>query len=158
MGRIVQFNAQNWELIINSSSIAGILSENTYIPIPPLESAIFLESSIIACYVTTNIPDGKNWRWGGYCEQRFQSGLTVGGNTDAASEPKSIYLDKITTLFFPKISAQYSLKFYFPKWFKSVSLQCWQYTGIDETDENILLVQEFANINFKLDQLTANNP
>lgn len=153
MGRKVEFNSANWEQIFSYSASAVTLSENTYIPLLPVESPIFLESDIIAAYVSTTIPNGKKWRWGGFLEQRFQSGLSVGGTTDAAGEPKNIYLDKITTIFFPKVTAQYSLKFYFPRWFKSVELICWQYTGIDDETTDIVLAEEFSNINFKLDQL-----
>jgi hypothetical protein len=153
MGRVVEFNAANWESIYNFSATAGILSENTYIPIPPTQAPIFLESDIIAVYADTTVPNGRKWRYAGYVEQRFQSGLTVGGNTDAAGEPKNMWVGKITTIFFPVITAQYSLKFYFPNWFKDVSLQVWQYTGVDDVKTDIVLAQEFANLNFKLDQL-----
>jgi hypothetical protein len=155
MGRVVSLNSGNWESIYSFSATAGILSETTYVPIPPAQIPIFLESDIIAVYVNTTVPDGKSWRYGGFVEQRFTSGLLVGGNADAAGEPKNIWVDKITTIFFPKITAQYSLKAYFPKWFKSVELQVWQYTGFDDTDEKILMVEEFANINFRLDQITS---
>lgn len=157
MGRKVDFNASNWESIYNYSATAGILSENTYIPIPPVTAPIFIESDIIAVYVNTVIPNGRTWRYGGFLEQRFTTGLLVGGTTDAAGEPRNMWINKITAILFSPITAQYSLRFYFPKWFRAVELQCWQYTGIDDTEEKILLVEEFANINFKLDQL-ANQP
>ncbi len=153
MGRVVEFNAANWQQLINYSAAAVIMSENVYIPLIPLESATFLENHIIAVYVTTTVPAGRIWNFGGTVEQRFVSGLTVGGNADAAGIIRKIWLNKITTILFPKISATYSLKFYFPKWFKDVQFQCWEYTGVDDTNENILLAQEFGNINFKLDQL-----
>lgn len=155
MGRVVDFNASNWEQLINYSATAVILSENVYVPLNPYESSIFLESDIIAVHISTTIPEGSIWNFGGTVEQRFISGLTVGGNTDAAGDSQKMWLDKITTILFPKISATYSLKFYFPKWFKDVNLKCWQYTGVDDTDENIVLAEEFANINFKLDQLLS---
>lgn len=155
MGRKVEFNSSNWESIYSFSATAGKVSEGVYIPIPPAQAPIFIESDIIAVYVNTNIPEGKNWRWGGFLEQRFTSGLLVGGSVDAAGDPRNIYIGKIATIFFPKISAQYSLKFYFPKWFRNVELQCWQYTGVDDTDEKILMVEEFANLNFKLDQINT---
>lgn len=155
MGRIVNLNESNWENIYSFSATAGILSENTYVPIPPATAPIFIESDIIAVYVDTTVPDGRSWRYGGFLEQRFTSGLLVGGSTDAAGEPKNMWIDKITTIFFPVITAQYSLKFYFPKWFKNVSLQCWQYTGVDDTQEKILMVEEFANLNFKLDEINS---
>ncbi len=156
MGRVVEFNAANWQQLVNYSAAAVIMSENVYVPLNPYESSTFLESDIIAVYITTTVPNGSIWNFGGTVEQRFISGLTVGGNTDAAGKVEKIWLNKITTILFPKLSATYSLKFYFPKWFKDVQLQCWQYTGIDDTDENITLAQEFGNINFKLDQLLNN--
>ncbi|YAF95175.1 MAG: hypothetical protein AB3A66_21765 [Nodularia sp. CChRGM 3473] len=156
MGRVVEFNAANWQQLINYSATAVIMSENVYVPIPPIESPTFLENNIIAVYVTTTIPPGRFWNFGGNVEQRFISGLTVGGNTDAAGTIEKMWLNKITTILFSKISASYSLRFYFPRWFKDVHLQCWEYTGVDDTDEQILLAEEFGNINFKLDQLLNN--
>jgi hypothetical protein len=153
MGRVVEFNAANWQQLINYSAAAVIMSENVYVPLLPLESPTFLENNIIAVYASTTVPAGRRWNYAGTVEQRFISGLTVGGNTDAAGIIRKIWLNKITTILFPKISATYSLKFYFPDWFKDVQLQCWEYTGVDDTEENILLAQEFGNINFKLDQL-----
>jgi hypothetical protein len=153
MTRVVSFNSNNWENIYNASANAIIYSDKSYIPIPPISAPIFLESDIIAVYINTTVPTGRNWRYGGFCEQRFTSGLLVGGSADAAGEPKNIWIDKITTIFFPQITAQYSLRFYFPSWFKSVSLSLWQYTGPDDTDEKIAMSEEFANLNFKLDQL-----
>jgi hypothetical protein len=155
VNRVVQFNSSNWESIYSFSATAGILSDTTYIPIPPAQIPIFLESDIVAVYVSTDVPTGKRWRFGGYVEQRFATGFLVGGNADSAGEPKNIWVDKITTIFFPKITAQYSLKAYFPKWFKSVELQVWQYTGIDDTSERILMAEEFSNLNFKLDQINT---
>jgi hypothetical protein len=153
MGRIVEFNANNWEQIHSFNAAAGIISENSHVPIPFSEASTFLESDIIAVYVNTTIPDGRRWRWGGYLERNFRSGLTVGGLNDAAGEPRSMYIGRITTIFFPKITAQYSLRFYFPTWFRSVQLLAWQYTGRDDNSTDIALAQEFANINFKLDQM-----
>jgi hypothetical protein len=153
MGRVVEFNAVNWQQLINYSASAVIMSENVYVPLNPLDSPIFLENHIIAVHITTTVPAGRTWNFGGTVEQRFISGLTIGGNADAAGIVRKVWLNKITTILFPKISASYSLKFYFPKWFKDVQLKCWEYTGIDDTDENIVLAEEFANINFKLDQL-----
>ncbi|MBD2388446.1 hypothetical protein [Cylindrospermum sp. FACHB-282] len=153
MGRIVEFNEANWELIYNFSTTAVLFSANSYTPISPIDAPILLETDIVAVYIDTTVPDGRNWRYGGYTEQRFRSGIIIGGSNDAAGEPYNLWIGKITTLFFPRISAQYSLKFYPPKWFKDVSLQVWQYTGIDDESSDIASVQEFSNINFKLDQL-----
>ena len=155
MGRIVQFNSSTWELIYQFSETAVILSERSHTRLPPVQIPVFLESDIIAVYVDANEPIGKTWRWGGYVEQQFRTGLLVGGNIDSSGQPHNIWRNQITPLFFPTITAQYSLKVYFPKWFKNVELQVWQYTGIDDTSERIQVTEEFANLNFKLDQINA---
>ena len=158
MGRIVQFNPNNWELIYNYSATAGQAGENSYIPIPPISIPVFLESDIIAVYVSATAPPGRIWDFGGNIEQRFISGLTVGGAADIAGIPHRTSNDKVTVLFFPKISASYSLKYYPPKWFRNVNLTVWQYTGIDDTEENIQMEEEFGNVNFKLDQINNKLP
>ncbi|MFM6604012.1 MAG: hypothetical protein ACKPH3_08020 [Dolichospermum sp.] len=158
MGRVVNFNSSNWELIYDYSASATPVGENSYIPIPPVPIPIFLNSDIIAVYVKTNPPAGRIWRFGGNIEQRFISGLIVGGVVDSSGIPRRTSNDKITILFFPKISASYSLQYYPPKWFKDVNLMVWQYVGLDDTEENISMAEEFGNVNFKLDQIITNLP
>lgn len=155
MGRVVEFNSSNWDSIFNFSATAGTTGgESSHIPIPPATAPIILTSSIIAAYISTTVPEGRRWTFGGRAVREFRSGLTVGGVSDVASKPEFLYVNKLTIIFFPKVTVEYTLSFYFPTWFKSVSLQCWQYTGTDDTTEDITLAQEFANLNFKIDQLT----
>jgi hypothetical protein len=151
--RIVQFRADNWQEIINYSDSGTILSNNVHRILDPLDSSILLDSSIIAVYVTTSVPEGKTWNFAGRVEQRFRSGLTVGGLTDAAGQSHPLWLDKITTILFNKISAEYSLKFLFPRWFRNVQVLCWMYTGLDDDASQVALSEEIANVNFKLDQI-----
>ncbi|HYW21551.1 MAG TPA: hypothetical protein VE956_20060 [Nodularia sp. (in: cyanobacteria)] len=153
MTRIVQFTSNNWQSFLNYSTTAVILSNQTYIPIEPYTAPTFLNSSIIAVSVETTVPTGRTWVMGGWVEQMFISGLTVGGSIDAGGNSQRMFLDRITVILFPKISANYSLRFHFPKYFKDVRLNCWAYTGIDDTQQDINLAQEFANLNFKIDQL-----
>lgn len=154
MGRVVDFNASNWESIFNFSATAGTTGgSSSHIPIPPATAPLILTSSIIAAYVSTAVPAGRRWTFGGRAVREFRSGITVGGIADVATKPEYLYVNKLTIIIFPKISAEYTLSFYFPTWFKSVALQSWQYTGTDDTTEDITLAQEFANLNFKLDQL-----
>ena len=155
MGRIVQLNSSNWESIYSYSANAVILSERSHTTLSPVQIPIFLETDIIAVYVNTDVPAGKRWRWGGYVEQGFTTGLLVGGGIDSSGQPHNIWRGKITPLFFPIITAQYSVKVNFPTWFKNVELQVWQYTGIDDTSERIQMTEEFPNLNFKLDQINA---
>jgi hypothetical protein len=150
MTRVVELaNSNNWENIYNYSVTAAI--DNDFpIPLPAVTLPIFLESDIVALYVNTQIPEGK---WGGRVEQIF-NGLTI-GKVVSSGEPKSLWINKLTTIFFPSITAQYSLRVVIPYWFYNYYLEVYRYTGIDDTTEEILLTQEFANLNFKLDQLLS---
>lgn len=157
MGRVVEFNAQNWDSFYSFSATAGTTGgDSSHIPIPPTTAPLILSSSIIACLVSTPVPSGRRWTFGGRAVREFRSGLLVGGSADVASRPEFLYVNKLTIIFFPKVSVDYFLSFYFPAWFKSVSLQCWQYTGPDDSTSDIALAQEFANLNFKIDQLLNN--
>lgn len=158
MGRVVEFNASSWDSIFNFSATAGTTGgESSHIPIPPATAPIILTSSIIAAYISTAVPSGRRWTFGGRAVREFRSGLLVGGVADVATKPEFLYVNKLTIIFFPKVTVEYSLSFYFPAWFKSVGLQVWQYIGNDDTTEDITMAQEFANLNFKLDQLLTNN-
>jgi hypothetical protein len=151
MGRVVELaNSNNWENVYDYSVTAEI--DNDYpIPLPPVTLPIFLESDIIAVYVNTAIPSGKRWKWGGSVEQIF-NGLTI-GNITSNGEPRNLWINKLTTIFFPSITAQYSLRVAIPRWFYNFYLEVYRYRGIDDTDERILMLEEFANINFKLDDI-----
>jgi hypothetical protein len=85
------------------------------------------------------------------------TGLVVGGNQDATTvKGQPLFLNQINLILFNKISTNYGVSIKVPKWFPRASVTVWEYTGKDDTSEEILLTQEFANINFKLDQLLNN--
>ncbi len=153
MERLVQFTAGNWESIYTFSAVAEPKGNNSHIPIPPTSAPFLLTENIISVYIGTQVPANRNWVFGGRAVREFRTGLTIGGGVDAASKPEYLYCNKVTTIFFPRVSAEYSLKFYFPRWFKSVNLTCWKYTGTDDNETDVQIAQEFANVNFKLDQL-----
>jgi hypothetical protein len=148
-------NANNWESIYSYNATAGILSDNSYIPIPPVIAPVFIESDIIAVYTNTNVPSGRKWFRGGRVEQRLNTGITVGGNPDSTASVQYLILKEINIIFFPKLTSSYSLKFYFPTYFKNIELQVWQYTGVDDETSDIASAEQFGNINFKLNQLNS---
>ena len=91
-----------------------------------------------------------------YANQKMSTGLVLGGSQDATlNKSQALFLDQINLVMFPKISANFSLSILLPKWFRSAQIIVWRYKGIDDTSEEILLTQEFANLNFKLDQLLS---
>ncbi|MBO1050396.1 MAG: hypothetical protein HEQ10_23085 [Dolichospermum sp. DEX182a] len=149
--RLVELsNSSKWENIYSFSVTANYSGEQL-IPIPPFSIPIFLESDIIAIYSNCNIPKGKLWNWAGTIEQIFNLELIPG--TRNTGEQKSLYLKKLTTLFFPPISAPYSLKIRIPRWFPDCYYEVWQYTGKDISSEEELIKNEFQALNLKIDQL-----
>ncbi|MDB9370302.1 hypothetical protein PN456_15295 [Nodularia spumigena CS-586/05] len=162
MKRLIQFNEANWQVIFNHSTSVIVLGDKTYIPLSPVTTSILLEKDIAAVTVSTVPPDGKSWSFGGWVEQCFPSGLTIGGGVDVSGPSRRMLLDRITVFLFDPISADYSLKFYFPRWFRNVSLTCWQYIGPDEDSLTVSLAgsmsgitQSLDNLHLKIDQITT---
>lgn len=133
MSRVLQLsNAANWEQIYNYSAVAVKINERMHAPIPEIDVPFLIDRHALAVYITTSVPEGSVWYFGGYLNQKFQLGLTVGGIPDADElSRRKLSLDRIKLILFPKITANYSVSLSVPKWFKSVSLTVWQYIGDD---------------------------
>lgn len=157
--RVVELsNSDNWQNIhsTNVNAVRVPMQDGTYLinPIPEIVVPVLLDKFILAVSVDTDVPEGSTWRFAGYLNQKISTGLVVGGNQDATiikSQP--LFLGQINLILFQKISTDYSVSIKVPKWFPRASIAVYEYTGVDDTSEEILLSQEFANINFKLDQL-----
>jgi hypothetical protein len=159
--RVVQLsNNANWESLYRTSVTGGTVytdaGEAIPLPIPPVIIPFLLESFIFAISISTAVPEDATWRFAGYANQKMSTGLVLGGSQDATlNKSEKLFLDQINLVMFPKISANFSLSISLPKWFRSAQIIVWRYIGVDDTSEEILLTQEFANLNFKLDQLLS---
>lgn len=153
MTRLIEIgNSANWENIYQYSATAEI--DNGFpIPLKSVVLPFFIETDIISVYVNTEIPSGKRWRWGGKCEQIF-NGLSLGKIT-SSGEQKPLWINKLQTIFFPSITAQYSLRFEIPYWFFNYYLEVYAYNGKDDTSEKVLMIEEFSNLNFKIDKIMS---
>ncbi|MDQ3018255.1 MAG: hypothetical protein M3Q64_00055 [bacterium] len=157
--RIVELsNSDNWQSIYstNITAVQVPMQDGKYLinPIPEIVIPVLLDRFILAVSVDTDVPSGSIWRFAGYVNQKISTGLVVGGNQDATTvKVQPLFLDQINLIIFHKFSASYGVSVKVPRWFSRASVTAWEYTGIDDTSEEILLGQEFANINFKLDQL-----
>jgi hypothetical protein len=157
--RVVQLsNKDYWESLYNISLTGGTLytdaGKPVPLPIPPVTIPFLLESFIVAVSVATTVPDSATWRFAGYANQKISTGLVLGGSQDATlNKSQALFLDQINLVMFPKISANYSLSVSLPEWFRSAQITVWQYTGVDDTDEKILLAEGLSGLNAKLDQL-----
>jgi len=160
--RVIELsNSANWESIYstNVSAVQVPMQNGKYLinPIPEIVAPFVLDKFILAVSVDTDVPQESIWRFAGYINQRINTGLVVGGNQDATTvRGQPLFLDQINLIFFNKISTTYAVSIKVPRWFTRAAVNVWEYTGIDDTSEEILLVQEFANVNFKLDQIIGN--
>ncbi|MBG1240725.1 hypothetical protein [Nostoc sp. NZL] len=126
-------------------------------PIPEIAIPFLLDKFILAVSVETDVPADSIWRFAGYINQKISTGLVVGGSQDATTvKGQPLFLSQINLILFEKISTSYAVGIKVPRWFPRASVTVWEYTGVDDTSEEILLNQEFGNINFKLDQILNN--
>lgn len=157
--RVVELSdSNNWQSIYstNVNAVQVPMQDGKYLtdPIPEIVVPVLLDKFILAVSVDTDVPSGSIWRFAGYLNQKISTGLVIGGGQDATIiKGQPLFLDQINLVLFQKISTNYAVSIKVPRWFPRASITVWEYTGVDDTSEEILLGQEFANINFKLDQL-----
>lgn len=158
MGRILELsNGSNWEEIYSGSYTAQQITPKKFAPIPEQTIPVQVEKTVLAVYIKTTEPEGKNWLFGGYANQLIAIPVTVGGVLNSTiNNRRKIWLDTISLILFAKYTTSYGLSFSFPAWFRDATIIVWQYIGIDDDSTEKLLTEESANINFKLDQLVNN--
>lgn len=118
------FNQDSWNQIWSLSSITPDENRYTRVVCP-----VLLSTTAIA--VMFSIPGAvvDPWRWGGYISREVQSGLIVGGSTDAKIDSsRKIYVNRLQILIFEPV-ADYSLVFD-AAFSGNVNLFVWEYTGI----------------------------
>ncbi|MDZ8083956.1 MAG: hypothetical protein RMX35_33455 [Nostoc sp. DcaGUA01] len=157
--RVIELsNSDNWQSIYstNVNAVQVPMQNGGYLssPIPEILVPFVLDKFILAVSVDTDVPSDSIWRFAGYINQKITTGLVVGGSQDATTvKGQPLFLDQINLILFNKISTSYGVSVKVPKWFTRAAVNVWEYTGVDDTSEEILLTQELANINFKLDQI-----
>ena len=162
--RVVELNnSANWQSIFSTNIVAVQvpMQNGKYLinPIPEIVVPFLVDKFILAVSVETDVPSESNWRFAGYINQKISTGIVIGGGQDATNvKGKALFLDQINLILFDKISTNYAVSVKVPKWFPRASVTVWEYTGVDDTSEEILLTQEFANINFRLDQIQSHLP
>lgn len=160
--RVVELNnSDNWESIYstNVNAVQVPMQDGRYLinPIPEIVVPFLLDKFILAVSVDTDVPADSIWRFAGYINQKISTGLVVGGSQEATTvKDQPLFLNQINLILFEKISTSYAVGIKVPKWFPRASVTVWEYIGVDDSSEEILLTLEFGNINFKLDELLSN--
>jgi hypothetical protein len=160
--RVVELsNSDNWQSLYstNVNAVSVPMENGSYLhsPIPEIVVPFLVDKFILAVSVNTDVPSGRKWHFAGYVNQKISTGLVVGGGQDAVTvRGRPLFLDQINLILFQKISTSYGVSIRVPKWFTRAGVTVWEYTGVDDTSEEILLAQEFANLNFKTDRIDSN--
>lgn len=123
-------NANNWEIVYDTTLQVQVLSTNPekYLPIPETVIPFLLDSPVIVCH--TESPAPTSWRSAGFLIQKIATGLTVGAGTQTeVQEQHRALLNRFKLVSFPEISAEYSISFKPHWWFKEMKFTLWKYIG-----------------------------
>lgn len=155
-------NSANWEVIHNESvtAVQIPISGGGYkiVPIPEISIAVLLDVFVLAVSVSTNVPEGRNWKFAGNLRQQVSTGIVLGGLQDASFNRKyALFLDKINLLLLTPISVDYSIFIKVPDWFEDAHVIVWRYTGTDtdsiEDSVNQIKNVDLPRIEAKIDAL-----
>lgn len=117
------FNQNSWNQVWGLNLIPPDQNRYTRVVCP-----VLLSSPAIAVMFSVPGTIIDPWRWGGYISREVQSGLIVGGSTDAKIDSsKKIYVNKLQILIFEPV-ANYSLIFD-AAFSGDVQLFAWEYIG-----------------------------
>ncbi|MDZ8086512.1 MAG: hypothetical protein RMY16_13285 [Nostoc sp. DedQUE12b] len=144
-------NSSNWENIHNENISAIFLPKTgggyITVPIPEISIAVLLNVFVVAVKISTNVPEGREWKFAGHIKQSVSTGIAFDNSQDASfNRRQPLFLDKINLVFFPKISTSYSISIQVPKWFENAGVAVWRYTGPDYDSD-------LARIESKIDAL-----
>lgn len=127
-------NTANWSLFYTNTFTQryDIPVENAdYGFIGELVIPILFDSHILT--VKASSSDAKpTWKQLGFVKQKIRTGITVGGTVDSFINQRYLLsLNQPTLLIFdPNIASNYALWFRPFNWFKDVTLDIYEYTGV----------------------------
>lgn len=120
--------AENWQYI---GEVSGSRSQDVggrIIPPPILTFPFLLHQSAIA--IIANCPQAEpTWDYAGKATILIRTGIVVGGNLDSAIAYKKLWLRQVNIFRFDKLSDDFKLIVYPPKWFPTVSYSVFEYIG-----------------------------
>ena len=149
-------NSTLWNLIWSANVQAQLVGKARYLPIPPVEVPILLDSHIIAVLLNSSTAP-PSWKFAAFLNQKIATGITVGGLNETQTYQEKIWLNRISLVMLPRLTSTYSINFNIPYWFYDMSLKVWVYEGDDNNDvvnEPINEIREsLLSIDTKLDRI-----
>lgn len=140
-------DSSKWDQLWNyAATAAPVPNQPGYtLEIPPITLPFLLENHIIAISAKSSTAK-PSWKLGGRVAKKIQTGITIGGTTDATiSDAKKLWLNQINLFRFTPYTSNYALEITPADYLTQISLSLWIYTGIDtDTVTNQLNRIEFA--------------
>ncbi|MEM9544299.1 MAG: hypothetical protein AAGA60_33070, partial [Cyanobacteria bacterium P01_E01_bin.42] len=112
-----------------------------YIPIAEQFCPILPESHVLAVSARSDTAK-PTWFWAGWCYQRLNIGVTPGGSFDTYGDPRRSSVELgLNLLVFPKLTDDYVISFFPPKWFRDIEYIVWQFTRPTDSNDCTQLIQ-----------------
>lgn len=135
-------NSSNFEVCyetILTAASSPVPNYHTAIPLHQIPTIFDRHTILVGASSSTAKP---NWRLGFYLRMLITSSV---GTAEASNNPIPFGLNLIRL---PKLSSEYRLKAYIPKWHQSMEMKIWKYVG---PESDVLDLAE--QIKFKTDAL-----
>jgi hypothetical protein len=124
--------ASNWALAYSVSLNATLIGQqngtNVYARITAITPSIIFDKTILAIGISTTIPAGKQWVYGG---SFFRFTNSEFGNI-FVGERKPLFIG-FNLAIFDDLSNNYQMQISVPRWFTSVNILIYQYEGDTRT-------------------------
>lgn len=122
--------SDNWTKLYEVTKTANIINSDppSYDPIPAFFCPLQFEVPTLAIWAYT--PNAKmTWKSGGSVSANVVTGILAGGDATSEIGRKFLALNDVTICRFPSLAGTYSIRFFPPYWFKSYSIEVFEYTG-----------------------------
>ena len=143
-------NSANWLQVWTSAIVATRTPDGGFIPMPPLQCPVRLESRIITIY-TYSARAKATWQIAGVLTRKIRAGVLVGGGYDVGvADLKLLRLNKNNLYIFDPLETDYEIEISPKYWLEDLEVAVFEYIGID-TDT---VSEKLNQIELKIDGLS----
>jgi hypothetical protein len=152
MSRILELQDSANFLLQYSNSIPAVVIEmidghDIYAKLTDVIIPVVFDRNIISVSITTTIPIGKIWRSAGSISKVVSTAI----GDSFSGQPEYLKLGQRNLIQYDDNTANYTLIYSPPRWFRDVTIGIYQYEGNDTSDVKI----DLAKIESKIDALTG---
>lgn len=141
-----QFDA-NWDLVYSEGKSVQYINAFNWVPIEAWEVSLLFSNYILAMR-TVSLTAKATWRYAGRLYQRLQIGSGGAGSTLPIVDfsVRSLRLNATTLVDLSRYTPEYRLVFSPPYWLQDITLEIYEYTGVDSDNVTELLLQQQSDL------------